>query len=542
LENKLAVVEELLKAGAKLSATGENDGKKLDCLHLALEEGHKEVAEVLKKEEERQSAEREAEEKKKVLPAGKTKVSSSKQRPRKSGGDEEQARVFKKLSQLQENPEWKQLNKFCELKEVAEQERRFVEALTTINRKKVQLKKKRAVLEVNQTALKKLVAQVRLEKKEVQKMEMELAESCMKLEELKVERNELLKQKGEAFKLQTIKKRGRLERKLAYLKEELNVWTDDQLEKEKLEKKVLKVEGKLKEVELIRPVADAEKATLYDLLEVNKHGWPKEPKNTSLFQFVGKGAQGKVYRGFFINKKKEHLEVAVKLFPAASSGLDNEIKTWSGLKHPNLVKFYDFRLWPSFAIISEWIEGCNLTVYLHRCTGAVEVKLSVKIAKEVASALKYLHENDIIHRDVKPDNILLEQKEEGTVIRAVLTDFGIAKKSASTVVTKGVEGSLLWMSPEAFEGSVSPKADIYALGICMWQMSSGKPHPFQTLLPPEACENPFVVRDFVKEDKNRPELCGAWPKELNLLITDCWLTDHKKRPTADQLLTQLNKL
>ena len=91
-----------------------------------------------------------------------------------------------------------------------------------------------------------------------------------------------------------------MERKLAYIKARLQRLTaDDEPKKLKLEKKLSKVEGKLEKVELIRPVADAAKATLFDLLKVEKHGWPEELKNTFLFEFVGEGKQGFHFAVFF---------------------------------------------------------------------------------------------------------------------------------------------------------------------------------------------------------------------------------------------------
>jgi len=229
--------------------------------------------------------------------------------------------------------------------------------------------------------------------------------------------------------------------------------------------------------------------------------------------------------------------VAIKYFLSGSDAFAKEFQTWRGLEHENLVKFYDVSLSPC-CIFSEWIDGCNLKQYLSNLVGGASLELSGKIGSEVASALAYLHKNKIVHRDVKPENILLEQDEEKKVLRAVLTDFGVAGEYVKTVATSA-KGTYIYMSPEALKGIVSPKSDIYALGICLWQLLSGKTSPLQGLLSPDKWELPVAILELVSDDKNRPTLYEEWPLQWRQLISSCWLTEHSDRPTADKVLQAL---
>jgi len=501
----------------------------LNCVEVAVKEGHKEMEEMLKRH----------------LSAAKTskKVSAVVETKQKKAGDkgleEEEgkavaAQVTQQLQLVKESVEWKQLTKLCSKQELQQQEQQLRQALQQKVNSQNDVDGERLAVAKARAELKRLEAKLASSEKS-------LMESEVKLESLREERRKLLKDKESSWKLKTIKKRTRLEQKLSLVRQQLKEVDEDEVEeKEDLEEELSKIQARLAKVELIKPVANETEVALFDSLQVSKYGWPKAPKNVTLFKYVGQGAQGRVYRSFYETEEK-HVEAAVKYFLGGSESLEKEIKTLSSLDHPNLVKLYDFNLSLS-CIVSEWIDGPCLTDFLWESDEGVDLKLSMKLSKELASALAYLHKNGIIHRDVKPDNILVETTEDGTVLRCVLVDFGIAKGYSSSTVATQAQGTFIWMSPEALRGQLSPKADVYALGMCMWQLLSGKPRPFQGLLDPTAWNNSVRVREFVVDDKNRPALLSKWPMPLNKLISACWLTDHKARPTAQQVVEALDKM
>ncbi|MBR7148439.1 MAG: serine/threonine protein kinase, partial [Firmicutes bacterium] len=187
-----------------------------------------------------------------------------------------------------------------------------------------------------------------------------------------------------------------------------------------------------------------------------------------LIERIGEGGMAVVY------KAKDRLLnrfVAIKILkPEFTKDMKviesfrRESQAAASLSHPNIVNVYDVgKEGNIYYIVMELIEGSVLSDII-REEGALEPRRAVAIAKQVASALALAHKNQIIHRDVKPHNILITK--EGV---AKITDFGIAKAvNAATVVgqTGTVMGSVHYLSPEQARGDyVDEKTDIYSLGI-----------------------------------------------------------------------------
>lgn len=143
----------------------------------------------------------------------------------------------------------------------------------------------------------------------------------------------------------------------------------------------------------------------------------------------------------------------------------------ASLAHPNIVNIYDTGIdGDIYYIVMEYVKGETLKKYINR-KGRLSELEAVKITKQVAEALKHAHSNNIIHRDIKPHNILLT--EEGI---AKVTDFGIARAATSSTInnTSNVIGSVHYFSPEQARGGyVDDKSDIYSLGIVMYEMITG---------------------------------------------------------------------
>jgi serine/threonine-protein kinase len=182
----------------------------------------------------------------------------------------------------------------------------------------------------------------------------------------------------------------------------------------------------------------------------------------------------RVYRA---NQTHLDRDVAIKVLPPYYASDQNfvdrfqlEARSLARLSHPNIVIVHNAGQEHSLLfIIMEYVAGGNLRDYMAQSISLREV---TRIIREVASALSYAHERGIIHRDVKPVNVLMDPSR-----RAVLSDFGIAKVLAtSAAVTRsgaGV-GTPEYMSPEQCRGvQVDPRADIYALGVMLYEMLTG---------------------------------------------------------------------
>jgi hypothetical protein len=198
-----------------------------------------------------------------------------------------------------------------------------------------------------------------------------------------------------------------------------------------------------------------------------------------VLRLIGRGGMGAVYLA-----RERLLErlVAVKVLPheAASQGggrerFLREARTAAKLSHPNIVPLHSFAEQDgTFLYVMGYVEGESLESRLARDT-RMSADETRRILAEIADALDYAHKQGVVHRDVKPDNILLEASSG----RAVLTDFGIAKAGAhgQTLTQTGmIVGTPHYMSPEqaSADRDVDGRSDIYALGVIGYRMISGR--------------------------------------------------------------------
>ena len=148
-----------------------------------------------------------------------------------------------------------------------------------------------------------------------------------------------------------------------------------------------------------------------------------------------------------------------------------EAQAVASLSHPNIVSIYDVgQENDSYYLVMEYVDGETLKSLIRREAPLPPAK-AIQLGRQIAEALEHAHENNIIHRDVKPHNILITKGG-----RAKLTDFGIAQASASTIThTDTIVGSVHYISPEQAKGEpAGPKSDIYALGVVLYEMLTGQ--------------------------------------------------------------------
>ena len=196
-----------------------------------------------------------------------------------------------------------------------------------------------------------------------------------------------------------------------------------------------------------------------------------------LIEKIGEGGMAIVYKA---RCRLLNRYVAIKIlrpeFTKDEQFIENfkrESQAAAGLSHPNIVSVYDVGKEGNIHfIVMELIEGKTLSQYIEE-KGRLDYKEAISITKQVASALSLAHKNQIIHRDIKPHNILITNTGV-----AKLADFGIAKAvSAATIVggNNKVMGSVHYFSPEQARGAyVDERSDIYSLGIVMYEMLTGK--------------------------------------------------------------------
>ena len=193
-----------------------------------------------------------------------------------------------------------------------------------------------------------------------------------------------------------------------------------------------------------------------------------------IIEKVGTGGMADVYKA---KCHRLNRNVAIKVLkPEYSddqtfvSKFRGEAQSAAGLSHPNIVNVYDVGDDGNLHyIVMELVEGITLKSFIER-KGKLEIKEAVGIAIQIAQGMEAAHANHIIHRDIKPQNIIISR--EGKV---KVTDFGIAKATSSNTITSNAMGSVHYISPEQARGGYSDeKSDIYSLGVTLYEMLIGK--------------------------------------------------------------------
>lgn len=209
-----------------------------------------------------------------------------------------------------------------------------------------------------------------------------------------------------------------------------------------------------------------------------------------------------------------------------------EAQSAAGLEHPNIVNIYDVGSENAIHyIVMEYVEGITLKTYIEK-KGQLSFKESVSIAIQVGRGIEAAHNKHIIHRDIKPQNIIIST--EGKV---KVTDFGIARAASSNTINSDVMGSVHYASPEqARNGFVDGKSDIYSLGIVMYEMVTGR-------VPFDGESTVAIAIQHLQEEMIKPSAYTTdLPISLEKIILKCTQKSPDRRyDTIEDLLIDLKK-
>lgn len=194
---------------------------------------------------------------------------------------------------------------------------------------------------------------------------------------------------------------------------------------------------------------------------------------------IGSGGYGEVYRATQLSIGRD---VAIKVIlpqyaddPKFTADFEAEAQLVAQLEHPNIVPLHDY--WQDNEgafLVMRYVPGGNLKDMIDK-GGALPLARTVRLIEQIGEALQTAHDANVVHRDIKPVNILIDQRGN-----AYLTDFGIAKqlKDQGDSATNAIKGTFAYLSPEQIQQTtVSPQTDTYALGVTLYEMLAGK-HPF----------------------------------------------------------------
>ena len=238
---------------------------------------------------------------------------------------------------------------------------------------------------------------------------------------------------------------------------------------------------------------------------------------------VGSGGMSDVYKAM---DHKLNRYVAIKVLKSEFSedtGFVSkfrvEAQSAAGLTHPNIVNVYDVGEDNGiYYIVMELIEGITLKKYIEK-KGKLPIKEAVSIAIQVAQGIEAAHNNHIIHRDIKPQNIMISR--EGKV---KVTDFGIARAASSHTINGNAMGSVHYISPEQAKGGyIDEKSDIYSLGISLFEMITGE-------VPFEGDSTVSVALQHINEEMPNPrDYVEELPVSVEKILAKCTQKKPERR-------------
>lgn len=241
---------------------------------------------------------------------------------------------------------------------------------------------------------------------------------------------------------------------------------------------------------------------------------------------LGRGGMGRVWKAYDMLLKRY---VAVKFIEEVEnvSMVLKEAQTLARLKHPNIVDVYEVG---ENYIVMQFVQGATLDK--HR----VDQKEALRIFCEIAGAISYAHENGVIHRDIKPQNIMIETETN----KVYVMDFGIARRADDlTATTTSVVGTPSYMAPEQLHGSqkeIDSRTDVYALGALFYSMLTG--------VPPFRCETlPQLLKKIELDDPVPPKSLNAEiPVEIDSIIRRAMEKSTQQRyQSAREMLADVNR-
>lgn len=260
--------------------------------------------------------------------------------------------------------------------------------------------------------------------------------------------------------------------------------------------------------------------------------WEIDPSQLKYENKVGSGSFGDLFRGSYCSQ-----DVAIKVLKPERISTDmlkefaQEVYIMRKIRHKNVVQFIGACTRPpNLCIVTEFMSRGSLYDFLHRQKGVFKLPSLLKVAIDVSKGMNYLHQNNIIHRDLKTANLLMDENELVKV-----ADFGVARVQTQSGVMTAETGTYRWMAPEVIEHKpYDQKADVFSFGIALWELLTGE-LPYSYLTPLQAAVG--VVQKGL-----RPTIPKNTHPRISELLQRCWQQDPKERPAFSEIIEILQHI
>ncbi|XVF62251.1 hypothetical protein PTKIN_Ptkin08bG0202400 [Pterospermum kingtungense] len=260
--------------------------------------------------------------------------------------------------------------------------------------------------------------------------------------------------------------------------------------------------------------------------------WEIDASHLKIENKIASGSYGDLYRGTYCSQ-----EVAIKVLkPERVTGemlkeFSQEVYIMRKIRHKNVVQFIGAcTRAPNLCIVTEYMARGSIYDYLHRQTGVFKLPSLLKVAIDVSKGMNYLHQNNIIHRDLKTANLLMDENQ---VVK--VADFGVARVQSQSGVMTAETGTYRWMAPEVIEHKpYDHKADVFSFGIALWELLTGE-LPYALLTPLQAAVG-------VVQKNLRPTIPKNTHPRLGELLERCWQQDPNQRPNFSEIIDILQQI
>ncbi|XP_042003230.1 serine/threonine-protein kinase STY46-like [Salvia splendens] len=260
--------------------------------------------------------------------------------------------------------------------------------------------------------------------------------------------------------------------------------------------------------------------------------WEINPQLLKFESKIASGSYGDLYKGTYCSQ-----EVAIKILKTERLNTElqkefaQEVYIMRKVRHKNVVQFIGACTRPpNLCIVTEYMSGGSVYDYLHKQKGTFKLPALLKVAIDVSKGMNYLHQNNIIHRDLKAANLLMDENE---VVK--VADFGVARVKSQSGVMTAETGTYRWMAPEVIEHKpYDHKADVFSFGVVLWELLTGK-IPYEYLTPLQAAVG--VVQKGL-----RPTIPKNTHPKLAELLEKCWQQDPAARPDFSEVMEISQKI